>query len=179
MNHGARLVKPAEATVSIRCRVRGPVGDDVRVLLRQLGSPLLGGPQLVSIRVDFGVQETLRVIHIGSAASRRLLGEDCQQRLDDVLRRVGILVAIRQGQQIQRHRCDRNIARQPLIQRLFLLGVGNSDVQIGQPDELLQVRPAQERPLHKIELAGRICIRGQAPQQRRQQGIGIEIDPRR
>ena len=130
VDDGARLVDPAEATVSVYSRVRGPVGNDVRVFLRQVGSPFLGGPQLVSIRIDLALQETLCIVHVGSAASRRLLGEDRQQRLNDVLRRVGILVAIRQVQQIQRYRCDRDIARQPLIEGLFLLGVCNSDVQI-------------------------------------------------
>ena len=60
-----------------------------------------------------------------------------------------------------------------------MLGVGNPDVEISQADKLLQIGPTQQRALHKIELAGRIGIRSQALQQRRQQWIRIEIDPRR
>src|SRR5437868_2157787 len=131
VDRGARLVEPAQAAVSVHSRVGGPVGNDVWVFLRQLGPPFLGGPQLVSIRTNLAVQETLCVVHVGSAASSRLLREDRQQRLNDIFRGVGILVAIRQGQQVQRYRCNRDIARQSLVQRLFLLGVGNSDVQIG------------------------------------------------
>jgi len=137
-NNRACLVEPAEATVSVRSESGARLETMSGYFCAKSDRRFLGGPQLVSIRVDLAVQEALCIVHVGSAASRGLLGEDRQQRLNDVLRRVGILVAIRQGQQIQRYRCDSDIGRQPLVERLFLLSVCNSDVQVRQPHQAAQ-----------------------------------------
>jgi len=178
-HRSARLIEPADALVSGSTGIRRPVGNNVRVLLRQLGPPLLDGTQLVSIRSDFTVEETLRIVHLGSAASGYLLGKDRQQRLDDVLRCDRIPVAIRQGQQIERDRRHRDISRQSLEQRLLLFRGGDANIEIGKADQLFEIRAAQQRALHEIELAGRVGISGQPLQQRRQQRIGIEVNSRR
>ena len=89
----ARLFEPIAAVVAPG-RLRGPVSNDIRVFLGQIGSPFLGGAQLISIRGDLAVQETLCAVHLGSAAAGRFFGEDRQQCLYDILRHDGITVAV-------------------------------------------------------------------------------------
>ncbi len=129
-DRAAGLIEPADALVPLPRGIGRPVGDDVGVLLCEVGPPFLGGAQLIAIGGYLGVQKTLRAVHLGPAASGGLLGKDRQQRLDDVLCHYRIGIAIGQGQQVQRDRRDRYIARQALEQSLLLLGRGHADIEI-------------------------------------------------
>jgi len=74
VGHGtSRLLEPIAVVIALSRTLK-----DIRELLRQLSAPLLGGPQLISIRGDLAVEETLRAIHISPAAAGHLFGEDRQ-----------------------------------------------------------------------------------------------------
>jgi hypothetical protein len=121
----------------------------------------------------------LCAVHVGSVAAGHLLGEDCQQRLHDILRQNRIAVAVGEGEQVQGDRRDRNIVRQAFEERFLFPRGADPGVEIGEADQLFQIGPAQQSALHEIEVAARIGLRRQPTQKWGQERIGIEIDSRR
>jgi hypothetical protein len=171
------LFEPGAVIVASR-GVRRPVPNDIRIFFSQIRPSLLGGTQLISIRGDLVVQETLCAVHVSSVAAGHLLGEDCQQRLNDILCQDRITVAIGESQQVLGNWSDLEIGAQVFEQRLFFLGGPDPGVEIGEPDQLFQIGPAQQCAQHEVEMTAGVGIRGQPVQERGQERIGIEIDSR-
>ena len=55
----------------------------------------------------------------------------------------------------------------------------NAVLEIGKANELLQIGPAEQCPLHEIEMPVRVGVRREALEKGSQERIGIEVDSRR
>ena len=177
-HRGAGLIEPGVGVSRAGRGVRRAVRNDVRILPGQIRPALFGGAQLIAIGGDLLVEKVLRAVHLVAAAAGGFFGEDRQQRLHHVLGHLRIAIPVGDGHQVRGDWPHLDALGQPLVERVLLLGSGQLRVEIGQVDELLEIGPAEQGALQKIEMTRRVGIGRQAVQQRGQQRIDIEIDAR-
>ena len=117
------------------------------------------------------LQECPCVLHIRPVSAGRILDEDVQQGVDDVLRHLGASIAVTDPEHpagISRLLRDRNPLLQRCNQRITLGGIVDRQLQVSLRHQPLQVRPAQQRLLQHRKPVRRRRIDRQTLQQRRQ-----------
>ncbi len=155
------------------------VGQDLAVGLAELRAPRFRRPQLLLIARDLLLQEPPRIVHVGAVVPGRGLGKHRQHRLHHVLGRDRVGVLIGNVEQVRPLQPDMDVARQAAEQPFLVFRRPRLVIEIGQVDHLLQVRPAQERALHVVELLQRIGLHRNPAQERRQQAVDVDINARR
>ena len=176
--HFAQAVAGALRRRVVRA-VRIEVGrQDVDILEAEVGTALLGCPQLLLVGRDLVLEEALRILHVGAVRSRGAFDEDRQQCLHHVVRQLWARAAVGDGEEVPGLRRHLDVGRQALQQTLAVGRAGDAEVEIGLRDQLLEVGPAEQGALQHFKLADRGGVSRQAAQQRREDRIGIDIQPR-
>ena len=166
---GGRRVRPVGIEVG---------GKDIEIFRAEVGATPLGRAQLLLIGGDLVLEEALRILHVDAVRPGGAFHENRQQGLHHVMRQLGALVAVGDGEQVSGLRLHLNCLGEALQQAFAVRRAGGTEVEVGLRDQLLEVGSAEQGPLQHFELAGRGRIGRQPTQQRGQDRIRIDIQAR-
>jgi len=154
-------------------------GQGAGVPLLELGQPPLGLVERAALDGDLLVDEPAGHRQFLAADAQIGRDEDFERGCDDPLGGRRIAVAIGDGEQVPALRGDPDAGLDVGHEPLAGEGVGCPARELGAVDHPLEVRPAQDRPLHDVELPGEVGFDRDPLQQRAEHAVGVGVDPRR
>ena len=174
---GAQQLLPGGFYCRTRLFGRHGVGQHLHIGLLEGCPALLGLADQGLIFIDFGVQEGLGAFQIVALVADIGVHENRQERLGDIQTLFGIAIGIGKLKQVF---CVERLDRDILLKLFHLLGhFGAAQAgcaRIGEMHHLFKIGARQQRVQHHGNLLLRIGGHGQALEQRRHHGVGIDID---
>ena len=147
------------------------------VLALELLEPLFRLHQSRLVLPDLLRKESLGRIGIAPAFTQGGLDEDRQQRLNNALGMLRVLVGVGDGVQVvvpPARTLEFDVAAESIDDAVKVFGCPRLDVQIGHPGDLLQIRAAQQCLRHDVHAIIDIGLHREPLHQGPQLGVGID-----